>query len=101
MALMAQTKTGSRRLKGRLPPDTIVAHKTGTTAVVINDAGIIALPADSKIGGHLALAVFIADGSSIRAMERSIAQLSAAAFEFFTGRAIPQPRPSPRRRHRR
>ena len=101
LALMAQTKTGSRRLKGRLPPDTIVAHKTGTTAVVINDAGIITLPPDSKIGGHLAIAVFIADGSSIRAMERSIAQLSAAAFEFFTGRVIPQPRPAPRRRHRR
>jgi beta-lactamase class A len=105
LALMAQTKTGSRRLKGRLPPDTIVAHKTGTTAVVINDAGIITLPPDSKIGGHVALAVFVADGSSIRAMERSIAQLRAAAFEFFTGRVIPQPRPAPRpapkRRHRR
>jgi beta-lactamase class A len=101
LALMAATKTGSRRLKGRLPAETMVAHKTGTTAVVINDAGIITLPQDSKIGGHIALAIFIADGSSIRAMERAIAQLSAAAFEFFTGRALPQPRPAPKRRHRR
>ena len=58
-------------IKGRLPPETIVAHKTGTTAVVINDAGIITLPADSKIAGRLALAVFVADGASIAAMERS------------------------------
>jgi beta-lactamase class A len=101
LALMAETRTGSRRLKGRLPAETMVAHKTGTTAVVINDAGIITLPPDSKIGGHIALAIFIANGSSIRAMERSIAQLSAAAFEFFTGRALPQPRPAPKRRHRR
>ena len=97
--LMMQTTTGSRRLKGRLPPETIVAHKTGTTAVVINDAGIITLPPDSKIGGRVVLAVFVADGSSIAAMERTVAQLGAAAFEFFTGRTIP-PRPPVRRRRR-
>lgn len=96
---MLQTAMGMRRIKGRLPPDTIVAHKTGTTAVVINDAGIITLPPDSKIAGRLALAVYVADGSSIPAMERSVAQVSAAAFEFFTGRTIPQ-RPIQRRRQR-
>ena len=41
------------------------------------------------------LSVFVADGSSIAAMERSVAQMSAAAFEFFTGRTIPQ-RPAQR-----
>ena len=98
LTLMTQTTTGPRRIKGRLPPGIAVAHKTGTTAVVINDAGIITLPPDSKITGRLALAVFVADGSGIRAMERSVAQISAAAFEFFTGRAIPPPPPPPRRR---
>jgi len=44
--------------------------------------------------------VYVADGSRIAAMERSVAQLSAAAFEFFTGRTIPQPRPVQRRRRR-
>ena len=101
LSLMQQTKTGSRRIKGRLPPDTIIAHKTGTTAIVINDAGIITLPPGSTIGGHIALAIFVADGSSIGAMERSVAQLGAAAFEFFTGRAIPQAAPARKRRHRR
>ena len=95
--LMIQTTTGSRRLKGRLPPDTIVAHKTGTTAVVINDAGILTLPSDSMIAGRLALAVFVADGRSIASMERVVAQLSAAAFEFFTGRAIAGPHRTPQR----
>ena len=98
LGLMVQTTTGERRLKGRLPSGTIIAHKTGTTAVVINDAGIITLPPDSRIAGSLALVVFVADGSRIAAMERSVAQISAAAFEFFTGRAIPQPTPQRRRR---
>jgi beta-lactamase class A len=97
--LLLQTKTGPRRIKGRLPPDTLVAHKTGTTAVVINDAGIITLPPGSKIAGRVVLVVYIADGASIRAMERTVAQIGAAAFEFFTGRTIPQ-RPVQRRRRR-
>jgi beta-lactamase class A len=99
MTLMLRTKTGPRRIKGRLPPETPVAHKTGTTAVVINDVGVITLPADSKIPGRLALAVYIANGSSIAAMERTVAQIGAAVFEFFTGRTIPQ-RPVQRRRRR-
>jgi beta-lactamase class A len=101
LGLMVETKTGARRLKGWLPRDTVVAHKTGTTAIVINDAGIITLPPGGRIDGHIALAIFVADGSSIRSMERSIAQLSAAAFEFFSGRAVPEPRPVRKRRHRR
>lgn len=96
---MLQTTTGPRRIKGRLPPETLVAHKTGTTAVVINDAGIITLPPGSKLAGQFVLVVYVADGSSIPMMERSVAQLSAAAFEFFTGRTIPQ-RPPQRRRRR-
>jgi beta-lactamase class A len=95
--LMIQTTTGMRRLKGRLPPEAIVAHKTGTTAIVINDAGIITLPPDSRIPGRVAIAVFVADGAGIGAMERAVANLGAATYEFFTGRAIPAP-PRPKRR---
>ena len=96
--LMIQTTTGTRRLKGRLPPDTIVAHKTGTTAVVINDAGIITLPSNSRIPGRVAIAVFVADGASIGAMERAVALLGAETFQFFNGRTIPAP---PQRKRRR
>ena len=42
--LMTRVKTGPHRLKGRLPPETIVAHKTGTTDVVMVDVGLITLP---------------------------------------------------------
>jgi beta-lactamase class A len=95
--LMIGTTTGSRRLKRYLPEGTTVAHKTGTTAIVINDVGLITLPVDGRIGGRLALAVYVADGSSIGAMERTVAHLSAAAFEFFSGREVPRTQ-SPQRR---
>ena len=100
VSLMARSHTGPRRLKALLPPDTFVAHKTGTTAVVINDVGIIDLPDDSAVRGHLAVAVFAMNGVSIASMERAIARLSGAAFEFFTGKPLPppvKPEPVPRR----
>lgn len=89
--MMARAQTGPRRLRALLPPDTILAHKTGTTAVVINDVGIIALPEDSAIRGHLALAVFVMNGVGVNRMERTIARLAAAAFEFFSGKPLPPP----------
>ena len=67
--LMTRVRTGPSRLKGRLPPGTVVAHKTGTTTVVINDVGIITLPEDGAIQGHLALAVFVTD-ARVNAMQR-------------------------------
>jgi beta-lactamase class A len=90
LKLMARATTGPRRLKGLLPPDTIVAHKTGTTDVVSNDVGIITLPADSAVRGHLALAVFLTNGRPA-AMQHTIAQLAGAAFEYFTGKPLPKP----------
>ena len=89
--LMARAKTGPQRIKALLPHDTIVAHKTGTTDVVINDVGIVTLPDDSAIAGHIVLAVFVMNGQRVSAMQRTIAQLSGAAFEFFTGKPLPKP----------
>src|SRR5262249_23295879 len=89
--LMARSKTGPRRLKALLPSDTIVAHKTGTTDVVINDVGIITLPADSAINGHLALAVFVINGGAASSMQQTIARIAGASYEFFTGKPLPEP----------
>jgi beta-lactamase class A len=89
--LMARSKTGPRRLKALLPPDTIVAHKTGTTNVVINDVGVITLPPDSAIGGHVALAVFVINGWRGSTMQQTIAQIAGASYEFFTGKPLPKP----------
>jgi beta-lactamase class A len=90
LKLMARVKTGPRRLRGLLPPDTIVAHKTGTTDVVSNDVGIITLPPDSAIDGHIVLAVFVTNGRP-SAMQQTIAQIAGAAFEYFTGKPLPKP----------
>lgn len=89
--LMARAKTGPRRLKALLPSDAIVAHKTGTTNVVINDVGIITLPPDSAIGGHLALAVFVINGAGESSMQQTIARIGGASYEFFTGKPLPLP----------
>jgi hypothetical protein len=56
--------------------------------VVINDVGIITLPADSAIGGHLALAVFVINGARASSMEQTIARIAGASYEFFTGETI-------------
>jgi beta-lactamase class A len=95
--LMTRVKTGPARLKALLPRDTVVAHKTGTTVVVTNDVGIITLPDN---GGHLALAVFVTNAPRMAEMQRTIAQLAGAAFEFFTGKPLPRaerPKPAPTR----
>lgn len=102
---MSHAKTGPRRLKARLPPDTVVAHKTGTTDVVINDVGIITLP---EGGGHLVLAVFVKNGGR-GPMQHTIAEIAAASYESFTGKrlsplpppkAIKASRKTPGRQHR-
>ena len=101
--LLARVKTGPHRLKDRLPPDTVVAHKTGSTAVVVNDVGIITLPEgnldEDKInGGHLALAVFVMNGGRVAAMQKVISDIGAAVYESFTGKTLPPPARPARRR---
>jgi beta-lactamase class A len=86
---MSHAKTGLRRLKARLPPSTVVAHKTGTTDVVINDVGIITLP---EGGGHLVLAVFVTNGGR-GSMQHTIAEIAAASYESFTGKRLSPPPP--------
>ncbi len=60
---MTDVVTGPNRIKGMLPPGTVVAHKTGTGGTskgitsATNDIGIVTLPD----GRHLAVAVFVAD----------------------------------------
>jgi len=64
--------------------------------VVINDVGIVTLPDNSAVGGHLVLAAFAMNGGRVTAMQKTIAQLAGAAFEFFTGRPLPPPpKPTP------
>ena len=86
--LLARAKTGPQRLKNRLPSDTIVAHKTGTTAVVVNDVGLITLPDN---GGHLAMAVFVMNGRGAASMQKVISDLGAAVYEASPETVAPPP----------
>lgn len=84
---MTETETGPKRLKGNLPPGTVVAHKTGTSNTVngitaaTNDVGLITLPN----GRHLAIAVFVSDSPlSQDTRERTIAACARIAWNHFT-----------------
>ncbi len=81
---LEETKTFPGRIKGMLPPGTVVAHKTGTGGIhgqvawAVNDVGVITLP-DHR---HLAVAVFVQDAHlNEAAADRVIAQLAKEAFD--------------------
>ncbi|WP_226889895.1 class A beta-lactamase [Nostoc sp. MG11] len=81
---MTETSTGLKRLKGRLPDGTVVAHKTGTSATVngvtaaTNDVGLVTLPN----GRHLAIAVFVSDSTADTAIrEEVIAKVVRAVWD--------------------
>jgi beta-lactamase class A len=79
--IMQRCQTGASRIRGMLPPGTVVANKTGSSEGVLNDVGIITLPEGA---GHVAVAAFVkgADGGAT-ACERAIAEVSRAAYDFF------------------
>lgn len=82
MDIMYRCETGQARIKGLLPPNIRVAHKTGTLNLgVANDVGIIDLPDGA---GHVVLSVFVkeATGNS-ETQERQIAQVARAVYDYF------------------
>jgi beta-lactamase class A len=79
---MEASRSGPRRLRGHLPRGTPVAHKTGTMAAAVNDAGIITLPSGS---GHLAVAVYVNTlHRTTYRRERTIAQVSRVLYDYFS-----------------
>jgi beta-lactamase class A len=82
--LMIESKPGANRLKGLLPPGTVVAHKTGTGGTrdgitsATNDVGLIVLPN----GKQMAIAVFVGDSSADKkTREGTIAKITKAIFD--------------------
>jgi beta-lactamase class A len=80
---MEEATAGPQRIKGDLPPGTIVMHKTGSSgtaggvAVATNDIGLIALPD----GRRLAIAIFVTDSTADEATrEAVIARIAKAAY---------------------
>lgn len=82
--LITETPTGPKRIKGMLPPGTVVAHKTGSSGTIngltraTNDIGIVTLPN----GKRLAVAVFVSDTKVGReAAEAVIAKIARASWD--------------------
>ncbi|MFD2933023.1 class A beta-lactamase [Spirosoma flavum] len=79
--IMKRCETGLARLKGALPPDTEVRHKTGTIGMTTNDVDIITLPGNA---GHVAISVFVK--SSLKdgpVRERAIAEVTRTIYDYF------------------
>ncbi len=85
---MLNNKTGLKRLKGKLPPEVKVAHRSGTSFTnkagmtgAINSYGIIELPGNRKI----VIAVFVHDTyESFEDAETIIADIAKATYDFYT-----------------
>jgi len=85
LAMMAHCATGAGRLRGGLPAQAKLVHKTGTAGTwrghthAVNDVGIITLPGG---GGHVAIAVLVRDvRGPVPDAERVIARVARAAFD--------------------
>lgn len=80
--IMFRCQTGQARIKGMLPPNIRVAHKTGTLGIgVTDDVGIVELPNGA---GHVALSVFVKDARAPEDLqERTIAQIARAVYDYF------------------
>ena len=84
LKFMIESTPGAKRLKGRLPAGTAVAHKTATSGTekgitaATNDIGIITL----TNGKHLAIAVFVSNSPADPATrEDVIAQIAKAVWD--------------------
>ena len=93
--LLIESVPGQKRLKGQLPPGTVVAHKTGSggsrngIVSATNDIGIITLP-DNR---HLAIAVFVSDSAADEAARDAvIARIAKSAWNW----ALSGPKPGPK-----
>lgn len=79
--VMRRCETGLTRLKGVLPPNTEVMHKTGTIGMTANDVGIVTLPGNA---GHVVIAVFTKSSEKpIGERERAIAEVTRLLHDYF------------------
>ncbi len=85
---MKGTKTGKNRLRGQLPKETIVAHKTGWSGkhkgtgitAAVNNIGIVFLPNRE----HFAISVFVTESKEdFKTNEKIISDISKVAWDYF------------------
>ena len=82
LAVMQRCRGGLNRLKGYLPPETLLAHKTGSLdGNATDDVGIITLPGDA---GHIAIAVFVGPSPQpLAEREATIAHVARTIYDYF------------------
>ena len=79
--MMSRCRTGAARLRGRMPADSTVAHKTGTIGGTVNDVGVITLPRNS---GQVVVAVFIKGSDAPNdAREAAIAEVGRSVRDYY------------------
>ncbi|AKU96850.1 Beta-lactamase [Labilithrix luteola] len=90
VSILERTTTGKKRLRGLLPPETVVAHKTGMSdttdgvTAATNDVGIITLPGNA---GHVVIAAFLSNSKGDDdTRDRAIATVTRAMVDHFTKR---------------
>jgi beta-lactamase class A len=82
---MERCETGAKRLKGLLPKEVEVAHKTGSDFLATNDAGIITLPNNK---GHVAVTVFVKNSDKpMPEQEKAIAEVARSVYSFFASQS--------------
>lgn len=85
--VLKDTKTGEKRIRGYLPKDAIVAHKTGTSGKnnhglsgASNDIGIVFLPDES----YFYLSVLVSDSmEDSETNQKIIADIAKLAWDYF------------------
>jgi beta-lactamase class A len=81
IGIMERCRTGDARLKGRLPPGTPLAHKTGTIGGSINDVGVMTLPAGR---GQVVVTVFIKKSAvPFEQREAVIAEIARSVRDYY------------------
>lgn len=87
-----ETTTGKNRIKGQLPEETIVAHKTGWSGTnkktgitaAVNNIGIVFLPN----GEYFIISVFVSESmENFDTNEKIIADIAKATYDFYTTKA--------------
>ncbi|MGC2235609.1 MAG: class A beta-lactamase, subclass A2 [Pyrinomonadaceae bacterium] len=84
LKFMTESTPGAKRLKGLLPANAVVAHKTGTSGTIngitaaTNDIGIVTMPN----GKHFIIAVFVSDSPADETTrEETIAKIAKAVWD--------------------
>lgn len=79
-AIMARCRTCDARLRGRMPPGTPVADKSGTIGGTVNAVGVVTLPD----GRRVVMAVFVARSAApVAGRERVIAEVARTLRDYY------------------